>query len=240
MAEIDTLQISENLNNNYDHCASSPSINSSRNLLIPERNSNEQIPQMYCLRLNDDKQTTSYDQRKLSSLKIDGNFHLSPIQPELYHLKVGENNTENKNYRSSLVMISEKRKSSIPYQSLNEQKPEVYYISKGDEKTSEYNKQLPFPNNIRQQNNLNDTIIHPNSSSKEKVITYMIATSEEDEFQSSIQHTSSSPIHPSKKKQIVSFDINDDNDKYSLSNKQNDFPIETHDISTNICYIPLS
>ncbi|CAF1411998.1 unnamed protein product [Rotaria sp. Silwood1] len=240
MAEIYTDQTSENLNNNYDHRLSSASFKNSRSPLISEQNLYERKPQVYYLRVNDDQQTLSYNQRKLSSSSIDRNFHSSSIQPELYHLKIAENDIENSNDRSSSVMSNENRKPSIPYQSLNEQKPEVYYISTGDGKISEYNRQSSFPNNVHQQNNLNNTVIHSNQSSERKITTYMITTSKKDEFQSSIQRTSSPPIRPNKKKLTVSFDFDDDNDKYDLSNKQDDLPIGPHDISTNIRYVPLS
>ncbi|CAF2712271.1 unnamed protein product [Rotaria sp. Silwood2] len=242
MAEIYTLQTPENLNYSYDRRLSSASIkNNSRSSLISEENSYEQRPQMYYLRLNDGQQKSSYDQQKLSSSSIDGNFRSSSIQPELYHLKVEGNDIANSNYRSSSVMINAKRKSSIPYQSLNEQKPEVYYISAEDKNPSLYNRRSPFPNNIHQQNNLNEAIIHSNSSSEGKIITYMIKTPKEDEFQSPIQRTPSSRIRRSKKKPIVSCDMDDDdNGEKGLSNKQDDFPIGPHDVSAYIRYVPLS
>jgi hypothetical protein len=187
MSEVYTLRAPENFNYNNDYRSSPVSIKN-------YRNSYDQKPKMDYLTLNYRKQTSSDDLLKASLSPIYKNSNSSRIRPEFYHLKGRENDPENSNYGISPVLANEKRKSSISYQLLHGQKPEMYYLNTVDEKTSDNSRQSPSTNDIRQKSKLNGILIHSNSPYSKKVTTYMITASNEDHFLPDISRTSSSPV----------------------------------------------
>lgn len=165
MPEVHTLRAPENFN--YTNDRRSRPVNTKNN-----QNSYGQKPEMYYLRSSNDKQTPSYDLLKPPSSTIYGNS----------------------NHRPSTVSINKKRKSPIPYQPLHGQKPEMYYLTTGGKKTPEYSRQSPSTNNTQQKPKSNGILTHPNSPSQNKVTTYMITASNQENILPYIPRTPSPPV----------------------------------------------
>jgi hypothetical protein len=96
--------------------------------------------------------------------------------------------------RSSPVLVSMKPKSPIPYQSSYGKKPEMYYLSIGNQKPAEYDKKPSYKSNIRQQSKSNPTETLPDIPYPQKSTMFMLKSSNGDNFLPQISRARSPPV----------------------------------------------
>jgi len=174
MPEFFALKSEENDN---DRHPLSTAYDNDRYTPIPDENFNEQKPEIYYLGAKTDSEPI-HDGPPYApfSQPVDNSYFSPRDGPELYHLKLDDDENNNiPNRRLSPALISNNQGSSMPYQNLNEQGPEMYYIQVGGEN---HRQSLPINNNY-QKTKFNDHIIHDDNYDQKKVTMYVLAADQE-------------------------------------------------------------
>jgi hypothetical protein len=162
--------------NTYSRRQSPPVIDTDR-YTPPYENSYERKPEVYHLDTKHvDKPIHNEPSYKPSLSPVDSFHATSNGGPELYHLKVVENDQDNTIHdrRSSPALFSNNRVSPSPYQNPDGHGVEMYYIKASDEN----NRQSPRINDDHREplfdnNNITN---HYDDHDPHKVTTYLLTT----------------------------------------------------------------